>query len=60
MSTLLLNILSKAISSAYVTLIPYHSSLKVSEKIKTSGVFNLYFELKIQKQDLLFTFSKVF
>ena len=37
--------------SAYSTLIPLiFISLKVSEKLKSSGVLKLDFELKIQKQ----------
>ena len=47
-----LNMLNKVTSSAYLTLTPL---MLISEGVwKTSGVFNLDFKLKIQKQDLHF------
>ena len=53
-----LNILRKTISSAYLTLIPLIlTSDGVSDKLKTSGMHNLNFELKSQKHDSHFPFS---
>ena len=51
-----LNILSKVISSVYLTFIPF---LLISEgvwKTKPRGMFNSNFELKIQKHDSHFAF----
>ena len=47
--TVTLNILSKVISSLISLLFSSYLSLKVSEKLKSSGVFNSNLQLKIQK-----------
>ena len=39
-------------------LLPSYSSLKVYGKVKISGVFNSDFELKVQKHDSHFAFSR--
>ena len=39
-------------------LFPSYSSLKMYEKLKTDGLFNSNFELKIQKYDSHFAFSR--
>ena len=49
-STALLRILSKLRNSRYLTVIALNSFMKVSKKPNNTGVLNLTFQLKIQKQ----------
>ena len=48
-STVPLSILHKVKKAAYLTLIPLILSLKVSKKLKSSGVLKSDYELQIQK-----------
>ena len=53
-----LNILRKVRKSAYLTLITFLLISAGVWKTKTSGVFNSNFELKVQKHDSQFAFSR--